>query len=153
MTPFVTRRPRTAAALAFGAAACALTSIWFLPSVLDRRDPAALAIFVISPTIASAIAGALGRPRIGTDGGARRALLAGAGIATMALILNAPMVAILHRWTARGATDVLGLSLAVIGFSLLAIWPVAAVAGAGVGWVLSRLAARGGASASRDGPR
>jgi hypothetical protein len=136
------RRPRLAAAVSFGAAGLAVAAAWFLPSVLGRRDLVALGLYVIAPAAAAALAGALAggpladatRP-IGTP----RALLQGAAVATLALLLFAPLFALLFTWTAPG-TSIVGLTVAVLIFSALAVWWLVAAVGAAVGWLLHRVA-------------
>jgi hypothetical protein len=138
---FVSRWPRFAAALAFGLAGSALPAVWFLPTVLSRWDWIALVLFIGLPGVAAAVAGALvgaaicdPAKRIGSDG----AILRGAGVASLAFVIFAPMFSALFAYTSPGQTGILGLTLLVLIFSAAAIWWLAALVGGLVGWLLHR---------------
>ena len=138
-------RPRLLAAFAFGVAGSLLPATWFLPTIVRTQDPVALLLYVGLPGLAAAAAGAaLGGPLLETsrlrDPGA--AALRGAGVASVALLHFAPLFAIVFTWTAAGHTGIVGLTVLVLVFSLLAVWWVAAVVGAVVGVILHRLATR-----------
>lgn len=139
----VRRLPRAAAAVSFGAAGIVVTASWFLPSILRRRDLVALGLYVILPGASAALAGALAGARLADPArpiGAARAMLQGAAIATLALVLFAPTFAILFALTAPG-TSIVGLMVAVLMFSAVAVWWFVAVVGGAVGWLLHRMAA------------
>lgn len=141
--PLVRRCPRLTAAVAFGAAATALAAAWFLPSVLSRRDGVALALYVAAPGAAAALAGALaGGPLCDPtrSKSAGRVLLRGAGVATLALVIFAPLFAVLFAWTTRGHVGVVGMMVLVLSFSAVAVWWFVAAVGGGVGWLLRHLA-------------
>lgn len=145
MGSFVARCPRSAAALSFGAAACGVSSLWFLPSIVARPDVMGLVLFIGAPGTAAAVAGALGGASLcdpKSTHTARQASFRGVGIATLALVLFAPLFAMLYQWSARGQSSIMGLTVAVLSFSLVAAWWVAAVVGAGLGWLLYRLGSR-----------
>jgi hypothetical protein len=137
----VNRWPRLAAALCFGVAGSALPAAWFLPTVLSRWDPIALALFIGLPGVAAATAGAVvgaaicdPLKRITSQG----AILRGAGVATLAFVIFAPMFSVLFAHTSPGRTNILGLALTVLIFSAVAIWWLAAAVGGVVGWLLHR---------------
>ena len=140
---FVRKRPRLAAAVSYGAAGMLVTAAWFLPSVLRRGDLVAFGLYVVAPGASAALAGALAGTRL-CDGvhpiGTWRAVVQGAAIATLALIMFAPIFAVLFTLTAPG-TSIVGLTVAVLIFSALAVWWVVAAVGAVVGWLLHRVAA------------
>jgi hypothetical protein len=135
----VRRWPRVAAAVSFGAVGSVIPATWFLPSVLSRRDGAALLLFVVFPGAAATLAGGLvGAPlcdpaRIVSQ---REAVIRGVGVATLAWVIFAPMFAAFFAYTAPGRTNVLGMVILVLTFSVLAIGGVAALVGGAVGWLL-----------------
>ncbi len=106
-------------------AGCAVSSLWFLPAVLARRDVIGFPLFVAAAGAASAVAGALGGAALcdrHKTPATRHAVFRGVGIATLALGLFAPLFAVLHGWTARGETRLIGLSIAALAFTFLATW-------------------------------
>lgn len=63
-------------------------------------------------------------------------------VASLALLLFAPLFATLYVWT-QPATEhwnILGLTFLVLVGGVLAVWWLAALTGAAVGWALYRLA-------------
>jgi hypothetical protein len=139
------RRPRLIAALAFGGAGALLPAMWFLPTILRNHDGLALLLYVGLPGLAAAAAGAaLGPPILDTSHPPSQgsAVLRGAGIASVALLGFAPLFAVVFAWPAPGRTTILGLTAAVLLFSVIAVWWVAALVGGLVGWMLQRLATR-----------
>ena len=102
----VGRWPRAAAAVSFGAVGSVIPATWFLPSVLSRRDGAALLLFVVFPGAAATLAGGLvGAPlcdpaRIVSQ---REAVIRGVGVATLAWVIFAPMFAAFFAYTPSGA--------------------------------------------------
>ena len=137
----VSQWPRLAAALAFGAAGSALPAVWFLPTVLSRWDPVALVLFIGLPGVAAATAGALVGAAICDPVkriSSQSAILRGAGVATLAFVIFAPMFSVLFAYTSPGQTGILGLALMVLIFSAVAIWWLAALVGGLVGWLLHR---------------
>ena len=119
------RRPRLTSAVGFGAAGAAVAAAWFLPSVLRNRDGVALVLYVVAPGVAAALAGVLAGTafvdpaRTGSPG---RATLRGAAVASLALVIFAPMYALLFTWTAPGRASVVGLTFLVLTFSAVALW-------------------------------
>ncbi len=139
----VRRWPRVAAAVSFGAVGSFLPAAWFLPSVLSRRDGVALILFIVLPGLAAAVSGTL--TGIALCDPARSisqvdAALRGAVVATLALVIFAPTFAVFFAYTAPGQTNVLGMTIVVLKFSLLAIWWFAVPIGGAVGWLLHHVA-------------
>jgi hypothetical protein len=142
---FVRHRPRVAAAVSFGVAGTALPALRLLPSVLSRRDGVAFVLYIAAPGLAAALAGALaGGPLCdpARTRGSGRAVLRGAAVATLALVIFAPPFAVLFAWGAPGRTSVVGMTVLVLTFSFVAVWWVVAPVGAGLGWLLHHLASR-----------
>lgn len=136
------RWPRSAASAAFARAAVALTSAWFLPSVLGSRDPIALALYILLPAAAAAIAGALlGAPlcdpsRSNPAGAVGR----GAVVASISIVVFAPLFATLFAWTTPGRLDsIAGTAVGILIFSAFAFWWMVALVGGVVGWALRRM--------------
>jgi len=91
--------------LAFGLAGVLTSGAWFGPVLAGSRNPVSFLLFLGLPGLAAAVAGALlGRPLVAPSRprsgwwAARR----GAGIATVALMLFAPMFATVIKWTEPG---------------------------------------------------
>ncbi len=141
----VRRWPRTAAAVGFGVAGVALTALWFLPSVFGRGDGVGFLLYIAAPGAAAALAGALAGPSLCDPARTRsvwQAVLRGAVVATLAVLIFAPVFAILFSWTEPGRMSVLGLTVLVLKFSFIAVWWVVAAVGGGIGWMLYHLASR-----------
>ncbi len=137
------RWPRAGAAVAFGAAGLVLPALWYLPLTISGSHPVLHSLlFVVLPGVAAAACGAaLGKPlsHPAPARGAGAAALRGAIIATVALVLFAPLFATFFALSEPGGSwNILGVaSLLLIG-SALAAWVPAAALGAGVGWLLFR---------------
>ena len=131
-------------ALAFGLAGVLVSAGWFLPVLARSRNPVSFLLFLGLPGVTAAVAGALmGRPLVApsrprSDWWAARR---GAAIATVALMLFAPMFAAVIKMTEPGWTSVVGLTMLVLWFAFLAAWWVLVAVGAVVGWLLYRWAA------------
>jgi len=121
-----------------------LAAAWFLTSIIHGGgDRVALLLYLGLPGLSGSLAGAaFGRPLLEPSGPGRDgpAALRGAAIATAALLLFAPLFAIVFKLTQPGQTNVIGLTVFVLGFSALALWWVLAAVGAFVGWSLYRWA-------------
>lgn len=143
-------RGRLWPAMAFGFAGLLVSTPWFLLVIARSRNPVSFLLFLGLPGIAAAVAGALlGRPLVApSPRSGWWAAGRGAAIATVALLLFAPMFATVIKWTEPGWTSVVGLSFLVLWFAFIAVWGKVAAVGAGVGWVLHRWAA--GASTEGD---
>jgi hypothetical protein len=132
--------------LAFGLAGVLTSGAWLGPVLAGSRNPVSFLLFLALPGLAAAVAGALlGRPLVAPSRprsgwwAARR----GAGIATVALMLFAPMFATVIKWTEPGWTGVASLSVLVLWFAFIAVWWMLAAVGAVVGWLLYRSAGSG----------
>jgi hypothetical protein len=141
------RWPRASAALAFGAAGTALAILWWTPVIFHARGSLPFVLFIVSPAISAAFAGgALGKWLL-KSAEVRRptsAMLRGAVIGSLAILLFAPLFATLYVWT-QPMTEhwsILGLAFLVLVGSVLAIWWLVALIGAMVGLMLNRLASR-----------
>jgi hypothetical protein len=145
VTTILRRRPRTWAALGFGAAGTALSLLWFSPVILHARGMLPFVLFIVLPGVSAAVAGgALGKPLLDSARVCRPAIAAlrGAAIASVALVLFAPLFATLYAWTSPPAEhwSIPGLAFLVLVGSMLGAWWLVAATGAAVGWALYRLA-------------
>lgn len=143
--------PRLLAAFVFGSAALVLTGLWFGPVLFRRADAVSWLLYIGLPGIAAAVSGAvLGRPLVDprNPATAGAALLRGAGIALVALLLFAPLYATVVGVTEPGWTSVLGLTLVVLEFGALALGWALVVVGSLVAWGLHRWARRASPSAA-----
>lgn len=142
----MTRWPRTLAGITFGAAGVLLTAAWFLPTAVRNQDPVALLLYVGLPGVAAAAAGAafggplLDATRVRTPGAAA---VRGALVATLAILIFAPLFALVFTWANPGRTTVLGLTAAVLIFVALVVWWVVVMVGALLGWLLFWIGSRG----------
>ena len=134
------RWPRISATLGFGAIGTALAVIWWTPVIFHARGALPLVLFVGTPGISAAIAGwILGKPlfdpvRVRNP---ISAALRGAAIASLALLLFAPLFASLYVWTQASHEhwSILSLTLLMLIGSALVIWWLVALVGAAAGWV------------------
>ena len=139
------RWPRTSAALGFGAAGTALSILWWSPVIFHARGVVPFVLFIVSPGVSAAVAGcALGKPLLDCAPvcNPRSAALRGMAIASVALLLFAPLFATLYVWTqpATEHWDIVSLTFLILAGSAFVIWWLVALIGAVVGWALYRLA-------------
>jgi hypothetical protein len=144
-TTFLRLWPRTSAALCFGAAGLALSTLWWSPVIFHARGALPFVLFILLPGVSAAAAGwALGKPLLDSARvrGPGIAALWGATIASVALLLFAPLFATLYVWTSPPTEhwSIFGLAVLVLIGSALAVWWLVAATGAAVGWALFRLA-------------
>lgn len=118
---------------------------WFLSGIVQAWDGTALVLYIVLPGVAAAAAGAtvgaaiLDRPARGAAWAAGR----GASAAGLAVLLFAPLFAIVFTWTEPGRTSELELTVFVVSFGLIAgLWTLAIAVGALVGSFLCRLVSR-----------
>jgi hypothetical protein len=147
------RCPRTSATLGFGLTGAALSIIWWIPVIFHARGVLPFVLFIGTPTISSAIAGwILGKPLFDPERacGPMNAAFRGAGIASLALLLFAPLFAGLYVWTQapHEQWSFLNLTLLLLIGSVFVIWWLAALVGAVAGWAFSRLASYAASSPS-----
>ena len=153
VTTFLRQWPRTSAALGFGAAGTALSILWWSPVIFHARGVVPFVLFIVSPGVSAAVAGwALGKPLLNSARVCRprSAALWGMAIASLALLLFAPLFATLYVLTqpATEHWDVVSLTFLVLVGSVVVIWWLVALTGAAVGWALYRLASYDVGSAS-----
>ena len=139
------RWPRVSAALGFGAAGTTLSLVWWAPVIFQARGVLPFVLFIGTPGVSAAVAGwALGKRLLNSARvcGPRSAALWGMAIASLALLLFAPLFATLYVWT-QPATEhwsILGLTFLVLVGGVLTVWWLVALTGGAVGWALYRLA-------------
>lgn len=145
MAGWLQQRPRLLAALAFGVAGLLLPALWFLPVIAPSRNVVVLLLYVGLPALAAGLAGGIGAPLLlpARCRSASGAVLRGAGIAAVALIVFAPLLALGLTLTEPGWTNPLGLTVLILWFSLVAVGWIVTVVGALVGWVVWCWARRG----------
>jgi len=131
------QQPRVLGALSFGVAGMLLPALWFAPVLTQSRDRGVLVLYVALPGLAGAIAGGLGGPLLHPTRcrSGSRAGLRGAAIAGAALVVFAPLFALGIKWTEPGWTNLLGLMLMTLWFSVLAIGWAVVIVGAFAGWL------------------
>jgi hypothetical protein len=133
------------ASLGFGAAGTALSVLWWSPVIFDARSARPFVLFIVLPGVSATIAGwALGKSLLDPARVSRPgiAALRGAAIASVALLLFAPLFATLYVWTSPPTEhwSIPGLTFLVLVGSALAVWWLVAATGAAVGWALYRMA-------------
>ena len=138
------RRPHGSAAIGFGMAAAAYCALLWGPRISPARDALLFALFLGVPGISAAIAGwILGAPLLDKNRCTSvRAALRGAAIGSVALLLFAPLFAIVYVWTepATEHANILGLAVVMLIGGAFSIWWQVALIGAAVGWGMYRLA-------------
>ena len=132
------QRPRLLSALTFGVAGLLLSALWFLPLIAPSHNPVVLVLYVGLPGLAAAVAGGLGAPLLHPTrcGSGSWAALRGAGIALAALVVFAPLFALVLKWTEPGWSSLLSLTALILWFSLLAMGWAVVVVGALAGWLV-----------------
>lgn len=127
LATLVRRWPRTSAALGFGAAGTALSILWWSPLIFQGRGVLPFVLFIGTPGFSSTIAGwAFGKTlfdaaRVSRP---RRAALWGMAIASLALLLFAPLFATFYVLT-QPATEhwnIVSLTFLILFGSALAVW-------------------------------
>jgi hypothetical protein len=132
-------------ALTFGAAATALSLLFWSPLIFQARGVLAFVLFIGTPGVSAGIAGwTLGKLLL--DSARVRpgsAALCGAIISSLALLLFAPLFATVYILTQPAAEhwESVSLTFLLLVGSAFVMWFRLAVIGAAVGWVLYRLAA------------
>lgn len=137
--------PRMSAMLSFCVAGTALSIIWWSPVIFQGRGALPFVLFVGTPGISAGIAGwTLGKPLLDPTRvfGPKSAAIRGALIASLALLLFAPLFSILYVWTqpVMEHWNVLSLTFLVLMGSAFVAWFKAALTGAAVGWALYSVA-------------
>jgi hypothetical protein len=136
--------PRASPAIGFGIAATAYCALLWGPLIFPAKDVLLFALFIGVPAVSATVAGSiLGRPLLDeTRCTSGRAALRGAAIGSVALLIFAPLFAIIYVWTepVTEHANILGLTVLLLIGSALAVWWQVALIGAVVGWGLHRLA-------------
>ena len=139
------RWPRLSTTFSFCAAGTALSILWWSPIILQKQSALLFVLFIGIPGISAAIAGwILGEPLLDPARVCRpiSAAIRGATIASFALLLYAPLFAIIYVCT-QPATEhwsIPGLTILILMGSALTAWIRIALTGAAVGWALYYIA-------------
>jgi hypothetical protein len=138
------RWPRALAALGFGAAGTTLSLLLWSPLIFQARGVLPFVLFIGTPGVSAAVAGwALGKWLLNSARVCRprSAALRGAVIASLALLLFAPLFATVYVLTqpATEHWDIASLTFLLLVGSAFVIWFRAALIGAAVGWMLYHL--------------
>ena len=99
---FMRQWPRMSAALVFGATGTALSILWWSPVIFQTRAVLPVVLFIGTPGVSAAVVGGiLGKPLLDPARvlNSINAALRGAAIASLALLLFAPMFATLYVLT------------------------------------------------------
>jgi hypothetical protein len=147
-TSILRRWPRTSAALGFGTAGIAVSTLWWSPVIFQARGPLPFVLFIGVPGISAAIAGwVFGKPLFDPFrvSGPRIAALRGAAIASVALMLFAPLFAAVYILTSppNEHWNLLGLTIMLLVGGAVAVWWLVAATGAVMGLMLFYLGSRG----------
>ena len=118
-----------------------LSVLWWSPLIFQGRGALLIVLFIGTPGISAAIAGCfLGKPLLDPAciRRPRSAAIRGALIASFALLIFAPMFAILYVWTQPPTEhwDVVNLTLLILVGSAVVAWFKVALIGAVLGWGL-----------------
>ena len=138
------RWPRTSAAFGFGAAGTALCVLLWGPLIFQAQGVRPFVLFIGTPGVSAAVAGwALGKWLLDSARVCRprTAALRGAVIGSLALLLFAPLFAIVYVLTqpATEHWDIASLTFLLLVGSAFVIWLRVTLIGAAFGWVLYRL--------------
>lgn len=138
------RWPRASAALGFGAAGTVLSLLLWSPLIFQARGVLPFVLFIGTPGVSAAVAGwALGKWLLNSARVCRprSAALRGAVIASLALLLFAPLFATVYvlPQPATEHWDIASLTFLLLVGSAFVIWFRVALIGAVVGWVLYHL--------------
>lgn len=138
------RWPRASAALGFGAAGTVLSLLLWSPLIFQARGVLPFVLFIGTPGVSAAVAGwALGKWLLNSTRVCRprSAALRGAVIASLALLLFAPLFATVYVLTqpATEHWDIASLTFLLLVGSAFVIWFRVALIGAAVDWVLYHL--------------
>jgi len=138
------RCPRASAALGFGTAGTALSLLLWGPLIFQAQSVRPFVLFIGTPGVSAVVSGwVLGKWLLDSTRVCRprTAALRGAVIGSLALLLFAPLFAIVYVLTqpATEHWDIASLTFLMLVGSAFVIWLRVALIGAAVGWVLYRL--------------
>ena len=133
--------PRTSAALVFGATGTALSILWWSPIIFQTRAVLPFVLFIRTPGVSAAVVGGiLGKPLLDPArvGNSINAALRGAAIASLALLLFAPVFATLYVLTQEPYEhwSIFNLTLLLLIGSAFVAWWLVALIGAAAGLAL-----------------
>jgi hypothetical protein len=122
----------------------ALSIVWWTPVIFHAHGARPLLLFIGTPGVSAGVAGwMLGKPLFDPARycGPINAALRGAAIASLALLLFAPLFGSVYVWTQAPYEhwSILNLTLLMLIGSVFVIWWLVALVGALAGWALSRL--------------
>ena len=138
---FMRQWPRMSAALVFGATGTALSILWWSPVIFQTRAVLPVVLFIGTPGVSAAVVGGiLGKPLLDPARvrSSINAALRGAAIASLALLLFAPIFATLYVLTQEPYErwSIVSLTLLMLIGSAFVVWWLVALIGAAVGWAL-----------------
>ena len=138
---FMRQWPRMSAALVFGATGTALSILWWSPVIFQTRAVLPVVLFIGTPGVSAAVVGGiLGKPLLDPARvrSSINAALRGAAIASLALLLFAPMFATLYVLTQAPYEhwSILNLTLLLLIGSAFVAWWLVALIGAAAGLAL-----------------
>jgi len=133
--------PRASAALVFGVTGTALSILWWSPVIFQTQAVLPFVLFIGTPGVSAAVVGGiLGKPLLDPARvrNSINAALRGAAIASLALLLFAPLFATLYVLTQAPHEhwSIPSLTLLMLIGSAFVVWWLVALIGAAVGWAL-----------------
>jgi len=133
--------PRASAALVFGVTGTALSILWWSPIIFQTRAVLPFVLFIGTPGVSAAVVGGiLGKPLLDPARvrNSINAALRGAAIASLALLLFAPVFATLYVLTQEPYEhwSIISLTLLMLIGSAFVVWWLVALIGAAAGWAL-----------------
>jgi len=133
--------PRASAALVFGVTGTALSILWWSPVIFQTQAVLPFVLFIGTPGVSAAVVGGiLGKPLLDPArvGNSINAALRGAAIASLALLLFAPVFATLYVLTQEPYEhwSIISLTLLMLIGSAFVVWWLVALIGAAAGWAL-----------------
>jgi hypothetical protein len=122
----------------------ALSIIWWTPVIFHAQGALPFLLFIATPGISAGVAGwILGKPLFEPARIYRpiNAALRGAAVASLALLLFAPLFSSLYVWTQppHEHWNILSLTLFIFVGSAFVVWWLVVLIGAAAGWALARL--------------
>ena len=138
---FMRQWPRMSAALVFGVTGTALSILWWSPVIFQTQAVLPFVLFIGTPGVSAAVVGGiLGKPLLDPARvrSSINAALRGAAIASLALLLFAPVFATLYVLTQEPYEhwSIISLTLLMLIGSAFVVWWLVALIGAAAGWAL-----------------
>jgi hypothetical protein len=138
----------------FALVAAGLAILWFLPSIWTRGDWYGALVLVIAPAASGWAAGwMIGAPLCDPPAGygPGRAVMTGAAVASLAIVLFTMLFAIGFVVGPNGSLEALGRGASVLVLAITALGPIILLAGASAGHFLFRYGRTAGAPAPDPG--